>query len=274
MKQNEINMIWPDELKTYFQDHRESEYLLVDVRQPEEYATEHLPGAHLIVLNELLAEVPRLPKDKDLIFYCHSGMRSRVASDLCKDNGIDPGKIHNLMGGIMAWEEKVLPAIPRTDLLDNLEDISAIMEAAIGLEKGAGLFYGYLIDKLKGKPIARQLQKIAAMEMGHAKLIHHTLLPLQEKKEAFEDLYASLTGEILEGGRSLLSVCQELEHRSGGFTLNALEMAINIEYAAYDLYRTFADQCDDPAIQHAFLKLAQAEKKHIDIIVEMFETIF
>jgi len=267
-------MIWPDELKTYFQDHRENEYMLVDVRQPEEYTTEHLPGAHLIVLNELPFEVQRLPKNKDLIFYCHSGMRSRVASELCMDNGIDPKKIYNLVGGIMAWEEKVLPDLPRTDILNNLENIAAVMEAAIGLEKGAGLFYGYLIDKLKEMPIAKQLQKIAEMERGHAKLIYNTLSPLQTKTAAFEELYASLAGEILEGGRSLLAVCQELENRSGGFALNALEMAINIEYAAYDLYRTFADQCADADIERAFLTLAQAEKQHIEIISEMFGTIF
>jgi rhodanese-related sulfurtransferase/rubrerythrin len=274
MKPNEINMIWPDELKAYFQNHRESDYWLVDVRQPEEYQSEHLPGAHLMVLDQLQSELDRLPQDKDLVFYCRSGMRSRVASEMCVDNGFDPGNIYNLMGGIMAWEEKVIPDLPRTEILKSLDDPSAVMAAAIDLEKGAGFFYTYIIEKLKGQPIVQQLKKIAKMELAHAKLIFNTLAPTLEQTDTFEDLYASLSGEILEGGRSLLSVCQELENKTGGFGLNALEMAINIEYAAYDLYRTYADQCADPAIERAFLTLAQAEKQHIAKIVEMFQSLF
>ena len=69
MAQKDINVIWPEELKNYFQAHREDEYLLVDVRQPEEYAAEHLPGANLMVLNTLENKLDQLPKDKDLIFY-------------------------------------------------------------------------------------------------------------------------------------------------------------------------------------------------------------
>lgn len=274
MKQNEINTIWPDELKDYFQRHRESDYLLIDVRQPEEYEEEHLPGAQLSVLGGLQSEINRFPKDKDLIFYCRSGSRSRVASEFFADNGFDPGRIYNMKGGIMAWEEKVLPDLPRTDILSNLESPSAVMRAAMDLEKGAGLFYQFLIDKLEGNPFARDLEKIAKMEMGHAKLIFNTLSPLQASNQSFEELYASLSGEILEGGRSLLAVCQELENKSGGFMINALEMAIDIEYAAYDLYRVFADQCADSAIENAFLTLAQAEKQHIDKISEMFASIF
>ena len=274
MQQSKFNTIWPDELKDYFQEHRESDYLLIDVRQPEEYEAEHLPGARLSVLNDLPSEMNRFPKDKDLIFYCRSGSRSRYASEFFAENGFDPQKIYNLMGGIMAWEEQLLSDYPRTDILNRLDSIPEVMEAAIDLEKGAGLFYEYLIDKLEGKPFTQQLKKIAAMEMGHAKLIFNTLAPMQEPKGSFEDLYASLSGEILEGGRPLLEVCQELENRSDGFMINALEMAINIEYAAYDLYRTYADRCPSPEIQSAFLTLAQAEKQHIEKIVEMFESIF
>lgn len=274
MIQSKINTIWPDELKAYFQAHRESDYRLVDVRQPEEYQSEHLPGAHLMVLDHLQSELEQLPRDKDLIFYCRSGMRSRVASEMCADNGFDPGNIYNLMGGIVAWEEKVIPDLPRTDILKSLDNPSAVMAAAIDLEKGAGLFYTYIIEKLKGQPIVQQLEKIAKMELAHAKLIYNTLAPSLEKAEPFEDLYASLSGDILEGGQPLLAVCQELEDRAGGFGLNALEMAINIEYAAYDLYRTYADQCNDPAIERAFLTLAQAEKQHIAKIVEMFQSLF
>jgi rhodanese-related sulfurtransferase len=45
----------------------------------------------------------RLPADKTLVFYCHSGARSMVAAAMMDEEGFD-GPLHNLAGGLMAWE--------------------------------------------------------------------------------------------------------------------------------------------------------------------------
>ena len=62
------------------------------------YRPHDMAYPHLMVLDQLQSELDRLPQDKDLVFYCRSGMRSRVASEMCVDNGFDPGNIYNLMG--------------------------------------------------------------------------------------------------------------------------------------------------------------------------------
>ena len=59
---------------------REKEYLLVDVRQPEEYRASHLPGATLIPLQDLPERIDELPQDRNIVFYCRSGIRSRAAA--------------------------------------------------------------------------------------------------------------------------------------------------------------------------------------------------
>ncbi len=59
----------PEQVRAYMREHQEEEYLLVDVRQPKEYARGHIPGAVLMPLGELTARMVELPVDRDLIFY-------------------------------------------------------------------------------------------------------------------------------------------------------------------------------------------------------------
>ena len=72
----EYQEIRAEEARAYMTRGREKNYLLVDVRQPDEYAREHIPGAVLIPLGELPARQNELPPDRDILFYCRSGMRS------------------------------------------------------------------------------------------------------------------------------------------------------------------------------------------------------
>ena len=61
--------ISPAAFRQYQNDHDEKSYLLVDVRQPEEYRAVHIPGAKLMPLDDLEANLAALPADKDIVFY-------------------------------------------------------------------------------------------------------------------------------------------------------------------------------------------------------------
>lgn len=54
--------------------------------------------------------------------------------------------------------------------------------------------------------------------------------------------------------------------------MNIVEMALNIEYAAYDLYRTVAESVDDENAKKALLTVAQAEKGHMRILADVLAT--
>jgi len=61
----------------------ESGYIILDVRTPEEFAAQHIPGA-INVANETIGteEIPDLPDKEQLILvYCRSGNRSKQASE-------------------------------------------------------------------------------------------------------------------------------------------------------------------------------------------------
>jgi len=78
--------------------------LLLDVRTPKEYTQKNIPGSLLIPLNELTERLSELEKyrEKPLVIHCHSGVRSARAARLLAKNGFTD--VHNLKGGIVAWQ--------------------------------------------------------------------------------------------------------------------------------------------------------------------------
>ncbi len=79
---------------------------LLDVRQPDEYAQAHIPGATLIPLGELSRRVNELPRDREIICVCHSGNRSHSATQHLISAGFQAS---NLRGGMMSWSHAGLP---------------------------------------------------------------------------------------------------------------------------------------------------------------------
>lgn len=84
---------------------QQKELVLLDVRQPEEYAAGHIPGSLLIPLPELESRLSELDKDKQYLVICRSGRRSITACNIMNYYGFD--KLYNMMGGMLAWEGKV-----------------------------------------------------------------------------------------------------------------------------------------------------------------------
>ncbi len=82
--------------------HADDEVVIVDVRQPEEYAAGRIPGARLIPLNELPSRLDEVPQDERVVVVCRSGNRSSSAQRLLADGGFD--NVHNMLGGMIAWE--------------------------------------------------------------------------------------------------------------------------------------------------------------------------
>jgi len=71
--------------------------LLLDVRSESEFASGHIPGSVNIPVDRLAAQAQVLKKDKPVIVYCRSGMRSMAAKNILDNKGfkniIDGGSI-------------------------------------------------------------------------------------------------------------------------------------------------------------------------------------
>lgn len=81
------------------------EIMLVDVREPDEFAVERIHGALLYPLSSFDAKV--LPASLPIVFQCGSGMRSSKAMAAANKAGIDVAG--HLAGGIKAWKLAGLP---------------------------------------------------------------------------------------------------------------------------------------------------------------------
>jgi len=83
--------------------------LLIDVREPDEYAVERIHGALLCPLSSFDPRALPDPGDRKVVFQCGSGMRSAKAMAACADAGVDFAG--HMAGGIQAWKRAGLPVI-------------------------------------------------------------------------------------------------------------------------------------------------------------------
>ena len=75
--------------------------MILDVRQPAEFQSGHIPGAKLIPLHELRDRIDELPKDKEILCVCRSGSRSGAAVRQLSNAGYNA---INLRGGMIGWQ--------------------------------------------------------------------------------------------------------------------------------------------------------------------------
>lgn len=78
--------------------------VLVDVREPAEWAAGHVAGATAIPRGLLEFEVEsKVPRDAQVVVYCAAGGRSALAADTLQQMGYE--NVASLQGGIQAWAD-------------------------------------------------------------------------------------------------------------------------------------------------------------------------
>ena len=80
--------------------------VVIDVREPEEYVSGHVPGARLMPLGRLARHVAEMPPGQRVYVICASGNRSKVAADLLARAGIEAVSV---AGGTGGWQRAGMP---------------------------------------------------------------------------------------------------------------------------------------------------------------------
>ncbi len=80
--------------------------VLIDVREPHEYKSGHIPGSINIPLSQIKSRLNEIPEDKEVILYCRSGMRSRQAAKVVSKKNVK--NLSHLAGGILTWKGKTV----------------------------------------------------------------------------------------------------------------------------------------------------------------------
>ena len=78
----------------------DTEPLIIDVREPEEFAVSHIPGAINLTDTEEIAELAKTSQ-RDVIVYCSVGYRSAVVAQSLQEMGVED--VTNFQGSIFAW---------------------------------------------------------------------------------------------------------------------------------------------------------------------------
>jgi adenylyltransferase/sulfurtransferase len=93
-------------------DRGEREFVLVDVREPNEYEINRIPGAVLIPKGEFLTgdALEKLPSDRQIVLHCKTGQRSAEALAVVKGAGYADA-VH-VGGGVAAWVNQIDPSQP------------------------------------------------------------------------------------------------------------------------------------------------------------------
>lgn len=89
----------------------ESDFKLIDVREPEEFAWARIDGAELLPLSEFQNWHERLNPADEIVFICHHGIRSQQVCSFLAQGGFE--NLWNLSGGIDAWSVEVDGNVPR-----------------------------------------------------------------------------------------------------------------------------------------------------------------
>ncbi|HXH65479.1 MAG TPA: rhodanese-like domain-containing protein [Mariprofundaceae bacterium] len=91
----------------YLSHWRKETHLLLDVRSPGEYASQHAPDAVLVPLGDLRQKLDDIDKSKPVICICASGNRSAMAATTLARAGVKT--VYNFSGGMAAWAAAGLP---------------------------------------------------------------------------------------------------------------------------------------------------------------------
>ena len=84
---------------------------IIDVREPYEWQIARIPSARLIPLGTLHREASSLDPGREIVVYCHHGIRSAHAAEQLRATGFT--RVRNLAGGIARWSEDVDPTVPK-----------------------------------------------------------------------------------------------------------------------------------------------------------------
>jgi rhodanese-related sulfurtransferase len=83
--------------------------LVLDIRNPREWAAKHIEGSVNIPLNHLQERILEIPRDRRIAVHCAGGYRSSIAASILHQYGIT--LLIEMAGGLAAWEAAQLPVV-------------------------------------------------------------------------------------------------------------------------------------------------------------------
>ena len=106
----EIHALSAPDLASWLADENRPRPMLLDVREPWEFATCQLDASHSIPMRDVAARIDEIDLDAPIVCICHHGARSMQVAGFLAARGAS--NVHNLTGGVAAWAHQVDPSFP------------------------------------------------------------------------------------------------------------------------------------------------------------------
>ena len=257
-----IESISAEKAKELVAGKKETEFILLDVRQPEEYKTGHLPGAVFIPLPELIDKIGEIDPAKTVLAYCRSGNRSRAAAAFLLSEGFS--KVYSMDGGITAWNGHVATGSYDEGLflLKGRETAEELLSLALALEEGSRTFYTEAAGLTPDTEAKAILTMIAEAEAKHKTNILQAYRIVTGKDLAEDALNKGPLREIMEGGIRIEDAIGYIK-KQGNALLDILEIAMQVETNSFDLYIKMFREIEDINAKNIFGSLIEEEKLHL-----------
>ena len=243
---------------------------LLDVRQPKEYETAHIPGSHLIPMGELDKRLEELDPNEPVVVYCAIGGRSRVAAQMLAGKGFT--QIYNLSGGIKAWNSEVAIGRPELglELFNGAESAEQTIIIGYGLEMGLREFYLDMQQNVASKKAKDLFQMLADIELQHEKQLLELYSEVTGSSVPENTFQTEKVQPAMEGG---LTTAQYLERFNPDLEseIDILSLAISIEAQALDLYQRAADKAEKENVRTVLRHIANEERAHINRLVQYID---
>jgi rhodanese-related sulfurtransferase len=105
-----VEQIQAKDLAAWLKDESRPAPLLLDVREPWEFAHCAIAGAVSMPMGGVPTRADEIDSARDIVCICHHGMRSQQVAMFLGSRGFE--RVFNLTGGVHAWGEQVDPKMP------------------------------------------------------------------------------------------------------------------------------------------------------------------
>jgi len=250
------------EAKEWVAGKKEDDFILLDVRQPEEYRTGHLPGAVFIPLPDLIDKVGEIDPAKAVLAYCRSGNRSRAAAAFLLSEGFSI--VYSMDGGINAWNGHVATGDYAEGLLllKGRETAEELMSLALALEEGSRMFYTSIAEVTSDAEAKSIFTAIAEAEAKHKTNILQAYTLVTGANVAEDILNREPLKGVMEGGVRIEDAIGYVK-KQGNALFDMLEVAMQVETNSLDLYIKMFREIGNVNAKNIFGTLIEEEKLHL-----------
>ncbi len=261
-----VESIDVDTFKTMLAESSAGSYVLIDVRQPAEYAKSHIPGAVSMPMNDLIEGNVTLPDPKPIIVYSRQGGRSKAAVQWFVSQ--DFQDVKEIEGGFDSWTGN--RASGQFDLNIGIirQDVEFpdAVSMAYAMEEGLRQFYLEIARETVDETYKKLYRKLASFEVEHKQALADSY-SIASGKELIEKELQEKQVQLLEGGgyadETLIKTLANTDSPYEVFSL-----AIAFETQAFDFYVRLSQYATNPEAKKFFLEMADAEKEHLAFVTK------